>query len=125
MKAIVYTILFEGALRVKSHNNYLLSSSFLHSIVYHSTQAMIQSKLWSFEWNPKEWAFNSNESYSGELCCGMSRYWTRGKFGEHKRGVRAARGAAESNSSLLSALQTSQVLNISTYTQLKHELIIL
>ena len=51
MKAIVYTILFEGALRVKSHNNYLLSSSFLHSIVYHSTQAMIQSKLWSCEWN--------------------------------------------------------------------------
>ena len=45
MKAIVYTILFEGTLRVKSRNNYLLSSSFLHSIVYHSTQAMIQSKL--------------------------------------------------------------------------------
>ena len=68
---------------------------------------------------------HSNETYSAEHCCGMSRYWTRGKFGEHKRGVRAARGAAESNSSLLSALQTSQVLNISTYTQLKHELIVL
>ena len=33
----------------------------------------------------------------------------RGKFGEHERSVRVARGAAESNSSLLSALQTSQV----------------
>ena len=39
---------------------------------------------------------------------------TRGKFGEHERGVRLARGAAETNSSLLNALQTSQVLNIST-----------
>ena len=55
----------------------------------------------------------------------MSRYWALGKFGEHERGVRVARGVAESNSSLLSALQTSQVLNISTYAQMKHELIVL
>ena len=55
----------------------------------------------------------------------MSRYLARGKFGEHERGVRVARGAAESNSSLLSAVQTSQVLNISTYAQLKHELTVL
>ena len=34
-----------------------------------------------------------------------------GSLGEHERGVRAARGAAESNSSLLSALQTSQPLS--------------
>ena len=33
----------------------------------------------------------------------------RGKFGEHERSVSVARGAAESNSSFLSALQTSQV----------------
>ena len=33
----------------------------------------------------------------------------RGRFGEHERSVRVARGAAESNSSFLSALQTSQV----------------
>ena len=45
-------------------------------------------------------------------------------IGEHERGVRVAQGAAESNSSLLSALQTSQVLNISTYAQLPHELIV-
>ena len=40
---------------------------------------------------------------------------------------RGVRGAAESNSSLLNALQTSQVLNgrVSTYAQLKHELIVL
>ena len=31
----------------------------------------------------------------------MSRYWARGKFGEHERGVRVPRGAAECNSSLL------------------------
>ena len=55
----------------------------------------------------------------------MLRYWARGKFGEHERGVRVARGTAKGNSSLLSALQTSQVLNISTYTQLTYELIVL
>ena len=33
----------------------------------------------------------------------------RGKFGEHERSVRVDRGAAESNPSFLSALQTSQV----------------
>ena len=33
----------------------------------------------------------------------------RGKFVEHEKCVRVARGAAESNSSFLSALQTSQV----------------
>ena len=32
-----------------------------------------------------------------------------GKFGEHEKCVRVARGAAESNSKFLSALQTSQV----------------
>ena len=42
-----------------------------------------------------------------------------------KSGIRVARVAAEGNSSLLSALQTSQVLNISTYAQLKHEVIVL
>ena len=31
----------------------------------------------------------------------------RGKIGEHERSVRVARGVAESNSSFLSALQTS------------------
>ena len=55
----------------------------------------------------------------------MSRYWAREKFREHKRCVRVARGAAESNSSLLSALQTSQVLSMWTYAQLKHELTVL
>ena len=43
----------------------------------------------------------------------------REKLGEHERGV-----SAESNSSLLNALQTSQVLNISTCAQLKHEPIV-
>ena len=33
-----------------------------------------------------------------------SRYKARGKFGEHERCVRVARGVAESNSSFLSAL---------------------
>ena len=32
-----------------------------------------------------------------------------GKFGEHKKDIRVARDAAESNSSFLSALQTSLV----------------
>ena len=43
------------------------------------------------------------------LACVYRVMDARGKFGEHERSVRVAPGAAESNSSLLSALQTSQV----------------
>ena len=43
----------------------------------------------------------------------------REKFGEHERSVRVARGAAESNSSFLSALQTSKCIHNSIYAQLK------
>ena len=35
--------------------------------------------------------------------------YAHGKFGEHEKCVRVARGAAERNPSILSALQTSQV----------------
>ena len=54
-----------------------------------------------------------------------SRYEACGKFGEHERCIRVAQGIAESNSSFLSALQTSQVLHISMNTQLKYEAIVL
>ena len=54
-----------------------------------------------------------------------SRYEARGKFGEHERCIRVARGIAKSNSSFLSALQTSQVLHISMNTQLMYEPIVL
>ena len=47
------------------------------------------------------------------------------RFGEHERRVRVARGVAESNSSFLSALQTSQVLHISMNAQLTYEPIVL
>ena len=50
-----------------------------------------------------------------------SRYEALGKFGEHERCVRGARGVASSNSSFLSALQISQVLHISMYAQLTYE----
>ena len=53
-----------------------------------------------------------------------SRYEARGKFGEHERCVRVARGVAESNSSFLSALQTSQVLHISMNAQMMYEPIV-
>ena len=43
------------------------------------------------------------------LACVYRVMDARGKFGEHERSVRVVRGAAESNSSFLSALQTSQV----------------
>ena len=43
----------------------------------------------------------------------------RGKFGDYERSVRVARGAAKSNSSFLSTLQTSQVHPYSIYAQLK------
>ena len=51
-----------------------------------------------------------------------SRYEARRKFREHER---VAQGIAESNSSFLSALQTSQVLHISMNTQLTYEQIVL
>ena len=54
-----------------------------------------------------------------------SRYEAQGKFGEHESCVRVARGVAKSNSSFLSALQTSQVLHISMNTQLTYEPIVL
>ena len=54
-----------------------------------------------------------------------SRYEARGKFGGHERCVRVARGVAESTSSFLCALQTSQVLHISMNTQLTSEPIVL
>ena len=44
-----------------------------------------------------------------------SRYEARGKFGEHERCVRVARGLAEGNSSFLSALQTSQVGTLNSH----------
>ena len=43
------------------------------------------------------------------LACVYRVMDARGKFGEHEKYVRVARSAAESNSSFLSALQTSQV----------------
>ena len=51
----------------------------------------------------------------------MSRYEAPRKRGKLERDVRVAQGAAESNSSLLSALelQTPQVLHISIDAQLK------
>ena len=43
------------------------------------------------------------------LACVYRVMDARGKFGEQERSVRVARGVAESNSSFLSALTTSQV----------------
>ena len=54
-----------------------------------------------------------------------SRYEARLKFGEHERYARVARGVAESNSSFLSALQTSRVLHISLIAQLTYKPIVL
>ena len=49
----------------------------------------------------------------------------QGKLGEQERCIRVAWGVAESDSSFLSALQTSQVLHISMNTQLMYEPIVL
>ena len=54
-----------------------------------------------------------------------SRYEACGKFGEHERCVSVARVIAESNSSSLSALQTSQVLHVLMNAQLTYEPIVL
>jgi len=51
----------------------------------------------------------------------MSRYEAPRKLGKHKRDVRVAQGAAESNSRALECSPNSQVLHISIYAQLKHE----
>ena len=53
-----------------------------------------------------------------------SRYEACGKFGKHEICVRIAWGVAESNSSFLSALQTSQVLHISMKAQMMYEPIV-
>ena len=69
--------------------------------------------------------------YNAQLTIGSyvslcsSRYEAHGKFGEHERCVRVARGVAESKSCFLSALQTSQVLHISMNAQLTYESIVL
>ena len=52
-------------------------------------------------------------------------YEARGKVGEHERYVRVARGVAQSNTSFLSALRTSQVRHISMNAQPTHEPIVL
>ena len=52
------------------------------------------------------------------------RYEACGKFGEHERCVRVAQGIAESNSSSLSSLQTSQVLHVLMNAQLTYEPIV-
>ena len=49
------------------------------------------------------------------------RYEARGKFEELERCIRVAQGVGKSNSSFLSALQTSQVLHISMNAQLTYE----
>ena len=54
-----------------------------------------------------------------------SRYEARRKFREHEICVRVAQGVAESNSSFLSALQTSHVLHISMNAQMVYEPILL
>ena len=54
-----------------------------------------------------------------------SRYEALGKLGEHERCIIVAWGVAKSNSSFLSALQTSQVLHILMNTQLTYEPIVL
>ena len=51
--------------------------------------------------------------------------WSTWEVWRHERCIRVARGIAESNSSFLSALQTSQVLHISMNAQLMYEPIIL
>ena len=66
---------------------------------------------------PKNWEWNMHICISQLIHASACEKDT-------KRGVRVAWGTAECNSSLLSALQTSQVLNILTYAQLTHELII-
>ena len=69
------------------------------------------------------WFSSSSCQWYVSMC--SSRYQAHGKFGEHKRCIRVARGVAKSNSSFLSALQTSQVLHISMNAQLMGEPIVL
>ena len=53
------------------------------------------------------------------LACVYRVVDARGKFGEHERSVRIARGAAESNSSFLSALQNFPSASITRNTHAK------
>ena len=49
----------------------------------------------------------------------MSRCWALGKFGEHERGVRVARGVTESNSSLMSAHECSPNFSSAQYLDIR------
>ena len=108
--------------RNKSDRNFSL---FLREFNTHCIRVIISSVNVFFAWRYLSIIifYNSYLTISSCVSVRMSRYWARGKFGEHERGVRVARGAAECNSSLFSAFQTSQVLNTSTYAQLQHDLI--
>ena len=72
----------------------------------------------SFIWMSGSASHDRSLTIGSYVSMRSSRYETHGKFGEHERCIWVAWGIAKSNSSFLSALQTSQVLHISMNTQL-------
>ena len=79
----------------------------------------------SFIWMSGSASHDRSLTIGSYVSMRSSRYEARGKFGEHERCIWVAWGIAESNSSFLSALQTSLVLHISMNAQLTYESIVL
>ena len=79
----------------------------------------------SFIWMSGSASHDRSLTIGSYVSMHSSRYEARGKFGEHERCIWVAWGIAESNSSFLSALQTSLALHISMNAQLMHESIVL
>ena len=87
------------------------------------TDLYFPAEKWSFFWFGRSIRMDLRDRFDQALrigsclACVYRVMDARGKFGEHERSARVARGAAESNFNFLSALQTSQVhpwLNIRT-----------
>ena len=79
----------------------------------------------SFIWMSGSASHDRSLTIGSYVSMHSSRYEARGKFGEHERCIWVAWGIAESNSSFLSALQTSLVHHISMNAQLTYESIVL
>ena len=79
----------------------------------------------SFIWMSGSASHDRSLTIGSYVSMRSSRYETHGKFGEHERCIWVAWGIAKSNSSFLSALQTSLVLHISMNAQLRYESIVL
>ena len=92
---------------VSRHENF--PDYFLSSFLYFFLKSSLKRKSDYFPLFSVEFPVIRHFRICSSLACVYRVMDAHGKFGEHEKCVRVARGAAESNPSFLSALQTSQV----------------